>query len=273
MTVSAEAAPVGCGAWDFDGARVVITGGARGIGFAIADGFSRAGAQVVAIDRDAGALEEAVAKLSGDSGDGRASSVVCDLSDAGAIATAARECATRLGGIDVLVNNAGIGRSASLQESRDDEIDAVLDINLRAMLILTRELLPAISRDGRGAIVNIASQAAKNGYANLTVYSASKAGVLGFTIALARELAPAVRVNAVCPGQVLTDMMKANVEQTSREQSISYEEAHGQWVEPIPMGRFQEPADVANAVLFLASPYAKEITGESMNVSGGLVTW
>jgi NAD(P)-dependent dehydrogenase (short-subunit alcohol dehydrogenase family) len=272
MAITEQAAVIKPGVWDFTGARVVVTGGARGIGFAITEGFSRAGAQVVAIDRDEAALDDAVAKLSSNGG-AKASGVACDLGDARAIAAAARECSSRLGGIDILVNNAGIGRSVSLSDSTDEEIDAVLNVNLRSMLILTRELLPAISRDGQGAIVNVASQAAKNGYANLSLYTASKAGVLGFTIALARELVPAVRVNAVCPGQVFTDMMQANVNQTSREQDIPYEEAYEQWVSPIPMRRFQEPADVANAVLFLASPYAKEITGEAMNVSGGLVTW
>ena len=258
--------------WNFTGARVLVTGAARGIGFAISEAFSRAGAEVILIDRDEGQLGESVATLSG-TGNGKVSSIVCNLADAKAIARCAQEATARLGGIDVLVNNAGVGRAVSLIESSDEYIDDVLDINLRAVLLMTREILPSMQGQGGGSIVNIASQAAKRGFSNLSLYTASKAGVLGFTIALAMELVPTIRVNAVCPGQVSTDMMKNNVQQTSREQNISYEAAYAQWVKPIPMGRFQEPSDIANAVLFLSSPAASEITGEALNVSGGLVMW
>jgi 3-oxoacyl-[acyl-carrier protein] reductase len=219
------------------------------------------------LDVDEGGLGDAASKLS-ESAKGKVSTVSCDLSDARAVAEAAASCTAALGDVDVLVNNAGIGRAESLPTSTDDYIDAVLDINLRAVLILTRELLPSLTRKAGGSIVNISSQAAKNGYANLSVYSASKAGVLGLTVALARELVPTVRVNAVCPGQVFTDMMKANVEQTSREQGISYEDAYAQWVAPIPMGRFQAPSDIASAVMFLCSPAAKEITGDPQQPQG-----
>jgi NAD(P)-dependent dehydrogenase (short-subunit alcohol dehydrogenase family) len=202
-----------------------------------------------------------------------ASALVCDLADAGAIASCAQEAKSRLGGIDVLVNNAGIGRGIPLVESSDEYIDQVLAVNLRAVMLLTREVLRFMLEQGDGSIINIASQAAKRGYPDISHYSASKAGVLGFTIALAVEVAPVVRVNAVCPGMVETTMMKNNIEQTSREQQISYQAAYDQWRAPIPLGRLQQPEDVSNGVLFLASEAASEITGEALNVSGGLVMW
>jgi NAD(P)-dependent dehydrogenase (short-subunit alcohol dehydrogenase family) len=256
---------------DFELERVVVTGAARGIGFVVAQRFADEGARVALIDREESDLRAAAEKLSmfGD----RIATVACDLSDADQIAACAETCRDLLGGVDHLVNNAGIGRSEPLASSDNDFIDTVLSVNLRAVLLLTRDLLPLVPRDATSSIVNISSQAAKKGQAALTAYSASKAGVLGFTISLAQELAPDIRVNAVCPGQVSTDMMKVNIEQTSREQSISYDEAFAQWAQPIPMKRFQAPEAIADAVLFLASGRAREITGEALNVSGGLVTW
>jgi NAD(P)-dependent dehydrogenase (short-subunit alcohol dehydrogenase family) len=178
----------------------------------------------------------------------------------------------RLGGIDILVNNAGVGGGRPLVELSDEELDLNLQVNLRAPILLTRELLRGMLERGSGVVINISSQAGKHGFPNIAHYSASKAGVLGFTIALATEVAPAVRVNAVCPGMVLTAMMQNNIRQTSEQKSISYDDASAEWGSGIPMGRMQQPTDVAEAVLFLASDAAAEITGEALNVSGGQTT-
>ena len=258
-------------AWDFGGRRVLVTGAAAGIGLAIATEFANAGARVVLLDRDKSALEEAV-KTAGAAGAGEVSIAVCDLANSQEIARAAGEVTDLIGGIDILVNNAGVGKSTPLVELSDEELDLNLDVNLRGMILLTRELVRGMVDRDDGVVINIASQAGKRGFPNITAYSASKAGVLGFTTSLAAEVAPAVRVNAICPGMVLTGMMQNNIRQTSEEKNISYDDAYAEWSSGIPMGRMQQPADVASAVLFLASDAASEITGEALNISGGQTT-
>jgi 2-hydroxycyclohexanecarboxyl-CoA dehydrogenase len=257
--------------FNFEGERVLVTGGASGIGLAIGTEFARAGARVVLLDRDKAALDKAV-ESAASTGTAEVSSVVCDLADSEEIVRAAQEVTDRIGGVDVLVNNAGVGAGRPFVELSDQELDLNLDVNLRATILLTRELVRGMIARGRGAVVNIASQAGKRGFPEIAHYSASKAGVLGFTVSLAAELAPAVRVNAVCPGMVLTGMMQNNIRQTSEQKSISYDDAYAEWSSGIPMGRMQEPVDIANAVLFLSSDAASEITGEAMNVSGGQTT-
>jgi NAD(P)-dependent dehydrogenase (short-subunit alcohol dehydrogenase family) len=257
--------------WNFGGKRILVTGGAGGIGLAIGTEFVRAGAHVVLLDRDEAALEKAVEAASA-AGPGEASSVVCDLTDSPEITRAAQDVTERLGGIDILVNNAGVSASRPLVELRDEELDLTLNVNLRATVLLTRELLRGMLERGAGVVINISSQAGKRGFPDITHYSASKAGVLGFTVSLAAEVAPAVRVNAICPGMVLTGMMQNNIRQTSKQKGISYDEAYAAWSSGIPMGRMQQPTDVANAALFLASEAAAEITGEALNVSGGQTT-
>ena len=256
--------------WNFEGERVLVTGGASGIGLAIGTAFVGAGAQVVLLDRNKAALDEAETAAS--DGPGTATSAVCDLSDSQEIVRAAREVTERLGGVDILVNNAGVGGSRPFIDLSDEELDLNLDVNLRGTILLTRELVRGMLDRGSGAVVNIASQAAKRGFPQIAHYSASKAGVLGFTISLAVEVAPTVRVNAVCPGMVMTGMMQNNIRQTSEEKGISFDDAYAEWSTGIPMGHMQQPADVANAVLFLASDAASEITGEALNISGGQTT-
>jgi NAD(P)-dependent dehydrogenase (short-subunit alcohol dehydrogenase family) len=257
--------------WNFEGKRVLVTGAAGGIGLAIATGFARAGARVVLLGRDKAALEKAV-DAAGAAGRGEASSVACDVRDSQEITRAAQEVTERMGGIDILVNNAGVGGGRPLVELSDEELDLHLDVNLRAPILLTRELLRGMLERGHGVVINISSQAGKRGFPNIAHYSASKAGVLGFTAALAAEVAPAVRVNAICPGMVLTGMMQDNIRQTSEQKGISYDDAYAEWGSGIPMGHMQQPTDVAEAVFFLASDAAAEITGEALNVSGGQTT-
>jgi meso-butanediol dehydrogenase/(S,S)-butanediol dehydrogenase/diacetyl reductase len=252
--------------WNFKGKRVLVTGGAAGIGLAIGTEFLRAGAQVAFLDRDKTALEKAVETAS-TAGPGEALSVVCDLTITQEIIRAAQDTTERLGSVDILVNNAGVGGSRSLVELSDEELDLNLDVNLRATILLTREL-----ERSEGVVINISSQAGKRGFPDISHYSASKAGVLGFTRSLAAEVAPKVRVNAICPGMVLTGMMQNNIRQTSERKEISLYEARAEWSSGIPMGRMQQPVDIANAALFLASDAAREITGEALNVSGGQTT-
>jgi meso-butanediol dehydrogenase / (S,S)-butanediol dehydrogenase / diacetyl reductase len=258
--------------WDFTGKCVLVTGGATGIGLVIGTEFVRAGAHVAFLGRDQAALDKAVEAASIVGGSGQALRVVCDLASPREISRAAHEAADRLGRVDILVNNAGVGASRPLVELTDEEVDLILSINLRATILLTRELLRGMLLRGEGVIINISSQAGKRGFPDITHYSASKAGVLGFTSSLAAEVAPQVRVNAICPGMVLTGMMRNNIRQTSERKEISLDDAYAEWSSGIPMGRMQQPVDIANAALFLASDAAREITGEALNVSGGQTT-
>jgi meso-butanediol dehydrogenase/(S,S)-butanediol dehydrogenase/diacetyl reductase len=198
--------------------------------------------------------------------------VVCDLINSKEIIRAVQDVTERLGSVDILVNNAGVGASRPLVELSDEELDLNLNVNLRATILLTRELLRRMLERGEGVVINISSQAGKRGFPDITHYSASKAGVLGFTRSLAAEVAPKVRVNAICPGMVLTGMMQNNIRQTSERKEISLDDAYAEWSSGIPMGRMQQPVDIANAALFLASDAAREITGEALNVSGGQTT-
>ncbi len=258
--------------WNFKGKRVLVTGGAAGIGLAIGTEFVRAGAQVAFLDRDKAALEKAVEAASA-AGPGEALSVVCDLTNSQEIIRAVQDVTERLGRVEILVNNAGVGASRPLVELSDEELDLNLNVNLRATILLTRELLRGMLERGEGVVINISSQAGKRGFPDITHYSASKAGVLGFTRSLAAEVAPKVRVNAICPGMVLTGMMQNNIRQTSERKEISLDDAYAEWSSGIPMGRMQQPVDIANAALFLASDAAREITGEALNVSGGQTTY
>jgi meso-butanediol dehydrogenase / (S,S)-butanediol dehydrogenase / diacetyl reductase len=258
--------------WNFQGKRVLVTGGAAGIGLAIGTEFVSAGAQVAFLDRDKAALEKAVEAAS-TAGPGEALSVVCDLANSQEIIRAVQDVTERLGSVNILVNNAGVGGSRPLVELSDEELDLNLNVNLRATILLTRELLRGMLERGEGVVINISSQAGKRGFPDITHYSASKAGVLGFTRSLAAEVAPKVRVNAICPGMVLTGMMQNNIRQTSERKEISLDDAYAEWSSGIPMGRMQQPVDIANAALFLASDAAREITGEALNVSGGQTTY
>src|SRR5260370_19578760 len=166
--------------WNFKGKRVLVTGGAAGIGLAIGTESVRAGACVAFLDRDQAALEKAVEEAS-TVGPGEAFSVVCDLANSQEIIRAAQDATERLGGVDILVNNAGVGASRPLVELSDEELDLNLNVNLRATILLTRELLRGMLERGEGAVINISSQAGKRGFPDITHYTASKAAVLGFT--------------------------------------------------------------------------------------------
>jgi meso-butanediol dehydrogenase/(S,S)-butanediol dehydrogenase/diacetyl reductase len=249
-----------------------ITGAAGGIGRAVAHAFARESYAVSLIDLDADGLAAAASDPAFENVD--VASVVADLSDAASCERAIQETLQKLGRVDVVVNNAGIGAFAALPEMPVAEIDAVLDVDGRAPLLLSRAIIPHLVARGSGAIVSISSAAAKIGYANLAPYSAAKAALIGFTRALAVELAPnGVRVNAVCPGPTNTAMMANNVRERMETLGIDYEEALDHWVKDIPMKAMIEPEDIADAVVFLASDRARSITGEALNVSGGFVMW
>jgi 3-oxoacyl-[acyl-carrier protein] reductase len=240
----------------FDGRRVVVTGGGRGIGAEIARRFAAAGAAVAVLDQ----LADEAGRVAADIG-GHA--VTCDLVDATSTATAMDEAIGALGGIDVLVNNAGVFRITPLLDISVDEWDWVFAVNTRAMLLTTQAAAKAmISAGAGGKIVNMASMGGKVGAPGQAHYAASKAAVISLTQVSAVELgAHGINVNAVCPGYVLTEM---GADTRTPEQVA-------EWSAKSPLGRLADTADVAAMTLFLASDDAAYCTGQALNVTGGMI--
>ena len=240
------------------GRVAIVTGGSRGIGYAIATRLADDGAAVVVSARDAERLERAVKEL--EARGAEALGVVADAAkreDADRLADAAKQ---RFGRVDVLVNNAGITRDALFIRMKDDDWDSVLDVNLRGPFLLTRAVSKMMVRQKSGRVIHITSTAGAMGNAGQANYSAAKAGLIGFTKALARELAHwSITVNAVAPGLIETDLSAA-VPAAAREALIAQ----------IPLGRVGSSQDVAEMVGFLAGDGAAYITGQVFHVNGGL---
>ena len=236
----------------------VVTGASRGIGRLIALDLARRGARIVASGRDAAALEALVAEIA--AGGGEAQAVAADVAlsaDADRLIATAVE---RYGRIDILVNNAGITRDGLLLRMKDEDWDAVLDTNLKGAFLCTRAAAKVMSKQKVGRIINISSVVGQMGNPGQANYCASKAGLLGLTKSVARELARRnVTVNAVTPGFIVTDMTDALPEK-AREELVSQ----------IPLGRFGLPEDIAFSVAFLASDQAGYITGQVLGVNGGM---
>jgi NAD(P)-dependent dehydrogenase (short-subunit alcohol dehydrogenase family) len=247
---------------------VIVTGAAQGIGAATAAEFYREGAFVALIDKN-----EKVAELATtlDPAGKRLFPVLGDIRHEEQVAKAVRAVSDRFGRLDVLVNNAGVCTLNLCVDLAEAEWDLVLGVNLKGMWLCTKHFLRLIG-NGSGAIVNVASQAAKRAQKFTAHYSASKMGVIGFTRAVAVEAAPNIRVNAVSPGTIDTPMIQQEINwRVARGENADSEAVRRHWLDRIPLGRFQKPADIAKVILFLASDEASEITGDTINVSGGAV--
>lgn len=242
------------------GRNAIITGGARGIGEAIARILARMGANVIlwdVLEDQAKATAETLAREFGVKAAGYAVDVTKSESVEEATAAAARDFGT----LDILINNAGITRDGLIIRMKDEDWDSVLAINLKGVFQCTKAVGKVMLKARRGTIVNIASVVGVMGNAGQANYSASKAGVIGLTKTSAKEFASrGIRVNAVAPGYIKTAMTdKLTDEQRARMQQL------------IPLGELGTPEDVADAVAFLASDAAKYITGQVINVCGGMV--
>ncbi len=245
------------GAGRLAGTRVLITGAARGIGAAIAETFAAEGASLALLDREGHQCRATAERLG-------AQALEVDLADPKDTREVTQTAIDALGGIDVLVNNAGILHMAPLLDITVDDWDRTFDINVRAMLLTTQVAARAMigAARGGGAIINMASMGGKMGSANQAHYAASKAAVISLTRVSAIELGEhGIRVNCICPGYVLTEMGAA----TRTPEMVA------KWSAMSPLGRCAEPSEVADMALFLASDQARYCTGQAMNVSGGMV--
>ena len=244
---------------DFSGKTVLVTGSTRGIGRAIAEEFAKHGANVI-ISGTVRERAEEVAKELAEKYGVKTLGVGMDVSDPQSVENAFKEINAAFGGVDILVNNAGITRDTLFLRMKPEDWQKVLDVNLTGTFLVTKQVVRHMTKKRWGRIINISSVVGFTGNVGQVNYATTKAGLIGFTKSLAKELAPRnVLVNAVAPGFIETDMTETLKEEIKEE-----------YRKQIPLGRFGKPEEVARVVLFLASPMADYITGETIHVNGGM---
>ena len=241
------------------GRTAVITGAGNGIGAAAARAFAQAGAHVALLDRDSAAVTRTAEEI-GLLG-GEALPFTADVTDSFAVEGLLDRVAEEWGRLDVVVNNAGIVRDATLEDVTDEDWDATLDVNLKGAMIVTRAAVPHMLRRGHGRILCASSLVARTGNYGQTAYAASKAGLIGMTRVWARELGPnGITANVVAPGFIDTDMVKSVPPKVVEQIKAR-----------LPAGRLGRPEEVANVYVFLASDLASFINGAVVGVDGGLL--
>lgn len=241
-----------------DGKRALVTGAASGIGKAIATAFAAEGAHVAIVDRAPKRAGHKVA-ASIEAKGGKAFAVETDISDETQVLKLFKAALRKLGGLDILVNNAGILIEKPLLETSAEDFDRLIGVNLRGAFLVGREGLRAMSAQGSGRVINIASELAYLGRENCSIYCASKGGVLSMTRSWAREFAPHILVNAIAPGPTDTPML--GPESTSAE-TLQKESDN-------PLGRIGRPEEIAAAAVFLAGPGSTFMTGQCLSPNGG----
>lgn len=240
---------------------VVITGGSRGIGRAIAECFSLANAKVIIFGRNEISLKLAVDEISNKYSQASISYLVCDISDSNSVKLAFKEVFNKHRRLDALISNAGIIDDAYIGMVTPNQVEKTFSINTFGVLYCAQYASRLIARSGGGSIINLGSIMGKNGNAGQAVYSASKAALTGITKSLAKELAPQlIRVNSIVPGFIDTDMTRSLADDT-------YEER----IKSIKLGRAGTPEEVANVALFLVSDLSSYVTGQEIGVDGGML--
>jgi NAD(P)-dependent dehydrogenase (short-subunit alcohol dehydrogenase family) len=249
------------------GRHALVTGGGRGIGAAIAVALAGAGARVTLLGRTAAELAKTAASMPG------AQAVTADVTDAKQVERAFADAREAAGEVSILVNNAGLAKSRPLAKSDEAFWRGMLDVNLTGAYHCTRAALPAMLAAGWGRIVGVSSTAGLRGYAYCTAYCAAKHGLVGFTRALALEVAKTgITVNAVCPGFTETGVVRDAVRAISEQSARSESEARQTLISFNPQQRFVQPEEVASAVLWLCLPGSESMNGQSIAVAGGEVT-
>ena len=242
------------------GKTAVVTGGSRGIGRAVAVALAAEGAGVAVVFAGNTAAAAVTVRIIENAG-GTAVAVQCDVADEAAVADMIKKVQEKFGSVDILVNNAGITRDGLLMRMKSDDWNAVINTNLTGVYNCTKGVTKMMMKQRSGSIINMTSVVGETGNAGQANYAAAKAGVIGFTKSVAKELASrGIRVNAVAPGCIDTDMTAVLSDAVKEEM-----------IKTIPLGRTAAPEEVAQAVVFLASDRAGYITGQTLNVDGGMV--
>ena len=255
---------------ELEGRIAIVTGAGRGIGRATALELARMGAHIVVAEMDAAGAEKTASEVKMA---GRKSLVLkTDVTSRADLATMVERTRAEFGRIDILVNNAGIYRAASTLDVTEEHWDAIMDVNAKAVFFASQAVLPAMIAQKRGNTVSLASMAAKVGSRTNLPYNASKAAVASMTKSLAlAHAADGIRVNCVCPGFVETDMWAKVSKEQGALLGMSAEEFTKQRAATVPLGRMERPEDVASVIGFLASDRSGYMTGQAINVTGGLV--
>lgn len=246
----------------------VVTGGNRGIGKSIVEILLDAGAKVVIFDMQIDAVEELKEKYGADNVAGYAGSVT----DSKEVEKMTKEVVEHFGSYDILVNNAGTSTMDYAVDIKEEDWDKVMDVNAKGVYLVSQHAArQMLKQKNKGKIVNMSSQAGKNGYRGMGNYVASKHAVIGFTKTMAVELAPEqINVNAVCPGIVETAMKHRERVVGAKVRDMTPEEIEAEDNSQVPLGRTAQPEDVAKVVLFLASEMGDYLTGQAINVTGGM---
>jgi len=249
---------------DIKGLRVLVTAGANGIGLAIARAFAGEGAKVHVCDVDTEALK--ALKTS----DPMLTQTVCDVSNRAAVKSLFAEAATALGGLDVLVNNAGIaGPTAKIEDMNPEDWDRCLEICLTGQFNCTRLAVPLLRESKNASIVNISSAAGRLGFAMRTPYAAAKWGVIGFTKSLSIELGPDnIRVNAILPGLVAGDRQRRVLEAKAQQRGVSFAEMEKTAFSYTSIKDYVTPQQIADQIIFMCSPKGRTISGQALSICG-----
>jgi NAD(P)-dependent dehydrogenase (short-subunit alcohol dehydrogenase family) len=253
-----------------NGKIALVTGGGRGIGESCAVALAEAGVDVVVCSRSSGEINVVAEKIREMGRRGLA--VVCDVTDAGQVRRMAEQVTSQFGVVEILVNNAGLGRSHRFIDHPDELWDQMLAVNLTSVYYVTRAFVPKMIEMRRGRVINIASVMSKTGGKYVAAYTAAKHGVLGLTRALAVELVGYnITVNAVCPGYVNTPMTVDNLANIVAKTGMSETEARKTLERLSPQNRMIEPEEVAAMVVMLAGDLARGVNGQAVNIDGGAV--
>jgi NAD(P)-dependent dehydrogenase (short-subunit alcohol dehydrogenase family) len=246
------------------GTVAIVTGAGSGIGRGIALVLAREGADLVLTDLDEARVQEVAEEVGG-------TALQHDVTSWESCEGVVARTLELKGGVDVLVNNAGVSRSVPFQELDEAEWDRVNDVNAKGTFLCCRAVVPHMIERRSGRIVNVSSMAGKEALPLFIHYCASKFAVIGLTQGLAKELAPYdINVNAVCPGVVRTPLWEPLLDQLAESKGISRDEAWQEFVDGIPLGRPQEPEDIGEVVAFLASEKSRNMTGQGINITGGM---